>query len=257
MGDVTALLGKAASMLILLYDCNSSVVPSDFDRLVWVYRLIQTALSGYRLIQNALYRDTALIRPPCIGIPPYSYRLISGYRLIQTALSGDPCLYGAIVCLTRVLLVGRSPPFHASRLVQKMPAGLVQTRHAPSRHCRDARVHTAMHAIEHPPPRPRHSSPLRVRKQIEKCTNYFPHCAAEVIYSSLTISKLVWTARELLVWLLARGLYFSSLFSNAPPPGLLSCLRHSRASKSTAYRSVPLPASPAQTYQTKYRLHDS
>ena len=54
----------------------------------------------------------------------------------------------------------------ASRLVQAMSAWSVKTRHAPSRHCRDARVYghttTAMHEIEyipgisyrvHPPPK--------------------------------------------------------------------------------------------------------
>ena len=44
-------------------------------------------------------------------------------------------------------------PHGASRLVQAMSAWLVKTRHAPSRHCRDARVYghttTAMHEIEY------------------------------------------------------------------------------------------------------------
>ena len=59
-----------------------SRVSSDFDR----------QLSGYCLTQTALYRDSALLRPPYIGIPPYSDRLISGYRLIQTALYRDAAL---------------------------------------------------------------------------------------------------------------------------------------------------------------------
>ena len=45
------------------------------------------------------------------------------------------------------------PPHGASRLVQAMSVWSVKTRHAPSRHCRDARVYghttTAMHDIEY------------------------------------------------------------------------------------------------------------
>ena len=36
-------------------ECNSPVAPSDADRLISEYRFI----SGYRLTQTALYRDTA------------------------------------------------------------------------------------------------------------------------------------------------------------------------------------------------------
>ena len=43
-------------------------------------------VSGYRLAQTAVYRDAALCRPPCIGIPPYLDGRVSGYRLTQTAL---------------------------------------------------------------------------------------------------------------------------------------------------------------------------
>ena len=47
-------------------------------------------------------------------------------------------------------------PHGASRLVQEMSARSVKIRRTPSRHSRDARVHshttTVMHAIEHPPP---------------------------------------------------------------------------------------------------------
>ena len=50
----------------------------------------------------------------------------------------------------------RLTPHGASRLVQAMSAWSVKTRHAPSRHCRDARVYdhttTAMHEIEYTPP---------------------------------------------------------------------------------------------------------
>ena len=49
-------------------------------------------LLGYRLTQTALYRDAALLRPADFGIPPYSDRLISGYRLTQTALYRDTAL---------------------------------------------------------------------------------------------------------------------------------------------------------------------
>ena len=46
-------------------------------------------------------------------------------------------------------------PHGASRLVQAMPAWLVKTRRAPSRHSRDARVHglttRAMHKLSTPP----------------------------------------------------------------------------------------------------------
>ena len=49
-------------------------------------------ISVYRLAQTTLYRDTALLRPPCIGVPPYSDRLISGCRLTQTALDRDTAL---------------------------------------------------------------------------------------------------------------------------------------------------------------------
>ena len=50
-------------------------------------------ISRYRLIQTSLYRDSALFRPPYIEIPPYSDLLVSGYRLIQTALYGDTALF--------------------------------------------------------------------------------------------------------------------------------------------------------------------
>ena len=50
------------------YERDSSVAPSDYNVLV----------SGCRLIQTALYRDTASLRLPCIGIPPYSDRLVPG-----------------------------------------------------------------------------------------------------------------------------------------------------------------------------------
>ena len=99
------------------YPCcesRSPVAPSDFDGLISGYRLTQTAvyrdtallrpiyigippysdrlISGYRLTQTALYRDTALLRPPYIGIPPYSDRLISEYRLTLTALYRNTAL---------------------------------------------------------------------------------------------------------------------------------------------------------------------
>ena len=48
----------------------------------------------------------------------------------------------------------RPKPQGASRLVQAMTAWSVKTRHAPSRHCRDARVydHTATAMHEYTPP---------------------------------------------------------------------------------------------------------
>ena len=56
------------------------------------------------------------------------------------------------------LYVTRRTPHGASRLVQAMPAWLVTTRHAPSRHSRDATVYshttTAMHKLSIPPPTP-------------------------------------------------------------------------------------------------------
>ena len=52
----------------------------------------------------------------------------------------------------------RRKPYSASRLVQAMSAWLVKTRHAPSRHSRDARVYvdttTAMHKLRTPRPPP-------------------------------------------------------------------------------------------------------
>ena len=49
----------------------------------------------------------------------------------------------------------RQTPHGASRLVQAMPAWLLKTRRAPSRHSRDARVYghstTAMHKLSTPP----------------------------------------------------------------------------------------------------------
>ena len=41
---------------------------------------------------TALYRDTAILRPPYRGIPPYSDRLLPGYRFTQTALYRDTAL---------------------------------------------------------------------------------------------------------------------------------------------------------------------
>ena len=52
----------------------------------------------------------------------------------------------------------RRTPHGASRLVQAMPAWSLKTRHAPSRHCRNARVYghttTAMHKLSTPSPLP-------------------------------------------------------------------------------------------------------
>ena len=66
----------------------------------------------------------------------------------------------------------RRTPHGASRLVQAMSAWLVKARHAPSRHCRDARViplwsyDTAMHEYRvHPPPPPNR---IGRRKEREK-----------------------------------------------------------------------------------------
>ena len=41
------------------FECNFPTAPGDFDRLI----------SGYRIMQTALYRDTALRRPPKWGTP--------------------------------------------------------------------------------------------------------------------------------------------------------------------------------------------
>ena len=50
----------------------------------------------------------------------------------------------------------RRTPHGAPRLVQAMPAWQMKTRHAPSRHCKDARVYghttTAMPGIEYTSP---------------------------------------------------------------------------------------------------------
>ena len=92
-------------------------------------------MSGYRLTQTALYRDTALLRPPYTGIPPYSDRLISGYRLTQTALYRDtallrpPCwgtpAVAAIVPVILKYLLLRRTVFIVSR--PGRPGGLVVT----------------------------------------------------------------------------------------------------------------------------------
>ena len=60
----------------------------------------------------------------------------------------------AILSGMRLTLHATRQTLHgASRLVQAMPAWSVKARHAPSRHCRDARVYghrtTAMHEIEY------------------------------------------------------------------------------------------------------------
>ena len=49
-------------------------------------RVMGAILQSRQAILTALYRDTALLRPHYIEIPPYSDHLISGYRLAQTAL---------------------------------------------------------------------------------------------------------------------------------------------------------------------------
>ena len=76
----TALSGEAA-LFIPGLECMHFLrsLPSDFDRLI----------SGYRLIQTA-----SLENPP---VAPNDFdRLISVYRLTQTALLGD--LYCILVC---------------------------------------------------------------------------------------------------------------------------------------------------------------
>ena len=67
--SMTALQGEAA-LFVPGHERGSPVEPNGFER----------------LIRTALYRDTALLRLPYVGIPPYSDRLIEGYRLTQTAL---------------------------------------------------------------------------------------------------------------------------------------------------------------------------
>ena len=68
----------------LSYECDSPVEPKRF--LTALYR--DTAF--YR--DTALLRDTVLFRPPCIGIPHWSDRLIGVYRSVQTALYRDTAL---------------------------------------------------------------------------------------------------------------------------------------------------------------------
>ena len=62
----------------------------------------------------------------------------------------------AVLSRTQLTLhATRRTPHGASRLVLAMYAWSVKTRHAPSRHCRDARVYghttTAMHDVNTPP----------------------------------------------------------------------------------------------------------
>ena len=53
--------------------------------------------SGYRLTQTALCRGTVLLRPPYIGIPPYSHRLISLYPLLRPPCIGIPSYSGRLM----------------------------------------------------------------------------------------------------------------------------------------------------------------
>ena len=61
---MTALLREAATFTPG-YECNSPVAPSDFNRLISVHRITQTAIYWY----------TALLRPPYIGILSHSDHL--------------------------------------------------------------------------------------------------------------------------------------------------------------------------------------
>ena len=105
---MTALWGEAA-LFTPRYDCNSPVAPTDLAALYRDTALLRdTALfrppyTGiphfsdrligiYRLVQTAMYRDAALFGPPCIGIPHYSDRVCGGYRLVQAALYRDTAL---------------------------------------------------------------------------------------------------------------------------------------------------------------------
>ena len=86
-------------------------------------------ISRYRHIQTALYRDTALFRPPYIGIPPSSDCRISRYRIIQTALYRDTALFRPPYIGTPPYsdrLIG-TPLMHAHGL-----PGIVRRRHCPS-----------------------------------------------------------------------------------------------------------------------------
>ena len=57
-----------------------------------------------RLVKTAICWGTLLLRPPYIGVPSYSDRLISGYRLIRTALYLGTVLSG--------------PPYIGCRLIR-------------------------------------------------------------------------------------------------------------------------------------------
>ena len=60
--NVTALSGEAASF-IPGYECNSPVVPSDFDRLISGCRLFVPGYEWRQATSTALYRDTAIYIP--------------------------------------------------------------------------------------------------------------------------------------------------------------------------------------------------
>ena len=75
-----AALMEEGALFIADYECNSPVASSDFGRLI----------SGYRLIQTTVYRDTALLRPPYIGIPPSSDRLKRDTALLRPPYIGIP-----------------------------------------------------------------------------------------------------------------------------------------------------------------------
>ena len=93
---MSAIPRSRQAVLTALYRDTASLGPPYIGIPPYSDRLI----SGYSLTRTALYRDTALLRPSHIGIPPYSDRLISGYRLTQTALLGRLLLY-VIRCATQ------------------------------------------------------------------------------------------------------------------------------------------------------------
>ena len=87
-------------------------------------------ISGYHLAQTALYRYTALLRPPYIGISPCSDRLVSGYRLAQAAWTPTALQQNIILHLQSVSTVALHIPPLQELCQNRQKEPMPHTQHA-------------------------------------------------------------------------------------------------------------------------------
>ena len=121
-------------------------------------------------------RDSYTVLPFAVSGCGYTGNQINSLKLSSVCKSASQAVHSR---MQLTLHATRRTPHGASRLVRAMSAWLVKHRHAPSRHCRDARDHdyttNAMHEIEYispigyPPPPAKINETLKASLHIVSC----------------------------------------------------------------------------------------